>query len=366
MLYERTAIGAGTSTGSFAWVNSHIKEPSAYHDLNSAGILEHYVMHAAKGSGLEWFYPTGNLEWAEDDDGDRSLERAVARLTARGYPAVWITPRQACSLVPDLRLPADVDRVAHFPMEGHTLPHLLLARLWGEARDYGAQLRCPTEVTELLPAPKGRVLVRLADGSAEAFDVAVTAVGRWTGGVTATAGLPVPMADPDAPGSAAVGFLGWTGPLPNRLDRVLITPHLNVRPDGGGRLVIQSLELDAAADPGNPPATDGPVARSLLENLADLLHGTAGARLESLRVGQRALPADGLTVAGYLQIEAPVYTLATHSGITLGPLLGRLAADEILHGRRSPLLDGFAPDRLTSADPTAFDRLPAARLPGYQ
>jgi glycine/D-amino acid oxidase-like deaminating enzyme len=97
-----------------------------------------------------------------------------------------------------------------------------------------------------------------------------------------------------------------------------------------------------------------------------LLHGTASAHLESLRVGQRALPADGLTVAGYLQIETPVYTLATHSGITLGPLLGRLAADEILHGRRSPLLDGFAPDRLTSADPTAFELLPAARLPGYQ
>ncbi|HJP75517.1 MAG TPA: FAD-dependent oxidoreductase [Pseudonocardiaceae bacterium] len=366
VLYERTAIGAGTSTASFAWVNSHIKEPAAYHDLNSAGILEHHVLHAAKGPGLDWFYPTGNLEWAEDPDGDRTLEKAVDRLTGRGYPAVWLTPRQACDLVPDLRVPAAVNRVAYFPMEGHALPHLLLSRLWGEARDHGAQLRFPAEVTELLPAANGRVLLHATDGSAETFDVAVTAVGRWTGSVTAAAGLPVPMADPDLPGSATVGFLGFTGPVPTRLDRVLITPRLNVRPDGGGRLVIQSLQLDAAADPGNPPATNGPIARALLDHLTELLHGAAGARLESLRVGQRALPADGLTVAGFLPTETPVYTLATHSGITLGPLLGRLAAEEILSSRRSPLLDRFAPDRLTSADPAAFELLSPARLPGNQ
>jgi glycine/D-amino acid oxidase-like deaminating enzyme len=249
VLYERTAIGAGTSTSSFAWVNSHIKEPPAYRDLNAAGILEHHVMHAAQGPGLDWFYPTGNLEWTKDVSGDRSLEKAVDRLTGRGYPAVWITPRRACELVPDLRVPATVDRVAYFPMEGHALPQLLLSRLWSEARDRGAQLRCPAEVSELLPAPNGRVLLRTTAGSADTFDVAVTAVGRWTGRLTAAAGLPVPMADPGVPGSAAVGFLGWTGPVPTRLDRVLITPHLNVRPDGGGRLVVQNLELDAAADP---------------------------------------------------------------------------------------------------------------------
>jgi glycine/D-amino acid oxidase-like deaminating enzyme len=366
VLYERTAIGAGTTTGSFAWVNSHIKEPWSYHALNAAGILEHHALHAAKGAGLAWFQPTGNLEWAEDAKGTESLAKAVARLTDRGYPTAWITPQQACNLVPELRIPAAVDRVAHFPMEGHALPHLLLARLWGEAREHGAELRCPAEVTELRPASNDRVIVCLADGSTDTFDAAVTAAGRWTGAVTAAAGLPVPMADPDEAGSAAVGFLGWTAPVPTRLDRVLITPHLNIRPDGGGRLVIQGLDLDADADPGNPPAPDGRVARVLLERLADRLHGTIGARLEVLRVGQRALPADGLTVAGYLPIDAPVYTLATHSGITLGPLLGRLAADEILQGRRSPLLDDFAPERLTAPAPAAFGPLPAARLPGYQ
>jgi glycine/D-amino acid oxidase-like deaminating enzyme len=43
-----------------------------------------------------------------------------------------------------------------------------------------------------------------------------------------------------------------------------------------------------------------------------------------------------------------VYAVATHSGVTLGPLLGRLAADEILGGSPSALLAAFRPDRFTT------------------
>jgi len=37
--------------------------------------------------------------------------------------------------------------------------------------------------------------------------------------------------------------------------------------------------------------------------------------------------------------------LATHSGVTLGPLLGRLIADEIVRGTPSAMLGPFRPDR---------------------
>jgi len=37
--------------------------------------------------------------------------------------------------------------------------------------------------------------------------------------------------------------------------------------------------------------------------------------------------------------------IATHSGVTLGPLLGRLLADEIVRGAPSAMLAPFRPDR---------------------
>uniref|UniRef100_UPI00240944D4 NAD(P)/FAD-dependent oxidoreductase n=1 Tax=Saccharomonospora azurea TaxID=40988 RepID=UPI00240944D4 len=160
--------------------------------------------------------------------------------------------------------------------------------------------------------------------------------------------------------------LGWTTPVAARLARVLTPPNLTVRPDGGGRLVVQGLDLDADADPARSPTPDGEHARTLLTRLAALIDGTDGARLTSLRVGQRALPADGLPVCGFLGERHRVYALVSHSGITLGPLLGRLAAQEILREEPSDLLADFRPQRWDGVDPAELPALRPARLAGQQ
>ncbi|GAA4843049.1 FAD-binding oxidoreductase [Saccharopolyspora rosea] len=361
-VFEQTAALAGTSGTSFAWTNSHSKNPRSYHDLNVAGIAEHDALAQHTGGAPEWLVRNGNLEWAEDPAGADRLAASVAELVDRDYPVDWITPQRARELVPDLRIPDHVADIAHYPTEGHIFPALLVSRLWGEARDHGARLRCPATVLGLSETGSG-VRIELSDGVAEA-DVVVLAVGRWTEALTASAGHRVAMADPDAAGSVTVGMLGYTNPLPTRLDRVLTTPRLNVRPDGGGRLIVQGLDLDADADPANPPAIDGDHARQLCARLNDLLDGTEGAHLQSLRIGQRAMPADGRTVAGFLGDRGRIYTLATHSGITLGPLLGRLAAQEVLTGDPADLLADFRPQRLIGR--TELPELQPARFAGQQ
>ncbi|MEU6663965.1 FAD-dependent oxidoreductase [Streptomyces sp. NPDC046821] len=362
-VYEQHFATAGTTSTSFAWTNSHNKNPRSYHDLNAAGMAEHAALAQQPGDAPAWLVRNGNLEWADDAAADEHLAASVDELLARSYPVRWITPKQARELVPDLRVPSHVERIAHYPDEGHVFPALLVSRLWGEARDLGARLRCPAKVTGLTETATG-VRVELADGHHAEADAVVIAAGRWTEGLTAAAGHRVPMADPDAAGSATVGLLGYTNPLPTRLDRVLTTPRLNVRPDGAGRLIVQGLDLDADADPAAPPAVDGHHADELCRRLNGLLDGTEGARLESLRVGRRALPADGLTVAGFLGDSSRMYTLATHSGITLGPLLGRLAAQELLTGSSENLLADFRPGRLIGR--TGLPTLRPARFAGQQ
>lgn len=360
-VFERSAPAAGTSGTSFAWINSHSKEPYPYHALNVAGMAEHRGLSAPPGVPC-WLFATGNLEWTQDAVGTARLQESTSSLLARGYPVEWIGPQRAVELVPDLRVPAGVTEIAWYPEEGHVLPVALLARLWGEAAEHGAVLRCPVTVEGFTETRSG---VRLAtsDGSAE-FDRVVLCAGRWSEGVAASAGIELPLADPDAAGSATVGLLGYTAPVAARLGVVLTTPTLNVRPDGGGRLVVQGLDLDGDADPAAPPPVDGAHARTLCARLTDLVAGTEGVRLESLRVGQRALPADGLTVAGFATER--IYAIATHSGMTLGPLLGRIAAEEIVGGREDPLLADFRPGRFTGVDRTALTPLRPARFAGQQ
>jgi glycine/D-amino acid oxidase-like deaminating enzyme len=92
-----------------------------------------------------------------------------------------------------------------------------------------------------------------------------------------------------------------------------------------------------------------------------VLADTGGVTVERVQLGRRAIPADGRTVAGFT--GAQHYVVATHSGITLAPLLGDLVATEIF-GTESPMLAPFRPDRF--ANGTTFDTPLPARRPGEQ
>jgi glycine/D-amino acid oxidase-like deaminating enzyme len=203
--------------------------------------------------------------------------------------------------------------------------------------------------------------VGTAAGSRYDADVVVSCAGRWTTGVAALAGANVPMLDPDLADPVTAGFLFTTSPVSVRLSRKLTTSELNVRPDGGGRMLLHALDLDGAADPAAPPMPDDDLVGSVVDRLGDVLDGVDGVAVERVQIGQRAIPADGRTVAGFTSDQH--YVVATHSGVTLAPLLADLVAGEIF-GAESPMLASFRPDRFATGSPYATP-LPARR-PGEQ
>jgi glycine/D-amino acid oxidase-like deaminating enzyme len=343
VIFEADGPGRGTSGTTFAWVNSTNKAPREYHDLNVAGIRAHADLQARGAPGPQWFFQTGNLVWPEREDVTTRLERW-------GYPLRRITPREAHALEPDLRLPNGAERLLLLPDEGYVLPALLLARLLGEALDLGAELRHPARVTHF-EAGRAGVRVWLEHGSSELVDAVVICAGRWTSPLLNDHGYALPMVDSSARGSAAVGFLAYTRPTPVRLSRVLTMPHIHVRPDGGGRLVLQALDLDAHAVPDEELAVASPIGRELADRLGTLLRGAERAELEAVRVGRRALPVDGLSVVGRLDDDARVYVVATHSGVTLALVLARLAVAEIAGERTEEVLGPFRPQRFGQPTP---------------
>jgi glycine/D-amino acid oxidase-like deaminating enzyme len=342
-IYEQGAPASGTSSTSFAWVNSHSKHPRAYHELNVSGMNEHRALWQAPHPGPEWFFQTGNLEWAISDSEQARLADAVERLRALGYAATFIGPSSAHRLEPDVRLPSSVDRVAFFADEGYVLPGFLIARLLAQARASGARFSMSAVVG--IEETKTGVCVRLEHGSTQQADAVCVCVGRWTSHLLTRCGYNAVLTNPEAT-AESLGYLAWSVPTKTSLHRVLTTPHLNVRPDTGRRLLLQAPDLDASASSGMHPSTTGPVADELTRRLGRLLAFEDEPKLEAVRVGERALPVDGLTVCGYLDEAQRVYVIATHSGITLGPLLGRLACQELVSGKEASLLADFRPRRL--------------------
>jgi glycine/D-amino acid oxidase-like deaminating enzyme len=356
-VFERTAPGAGTTSTSYGWINAHRKQPRSYHELNIAGMAEHVALWEP---GCAWYVRSGLLEWASDDTERERLAANSARLRDYGYPVETITRARAAELAPDLLIPPEATDPTWYPTEGYALPMALLARLWGEARDHGAELRCPATVTAVEPLGSG-ARVHCADSESEQFDRVVLAVGRWTGQLTEQIEPTIPMLAPQDP--TTPGLLAYTAPLAARVPFPVITPELNFRPDGGGRLLVAALDLNAHAVPGRRPDLDEAFTGELLRRLRTLLRGAEYARIEHVDLGLRSLPADGHTVAG-TDGSGQIYILATHSGVTLGPLLGRLAAQEILHERLAPELADFRPQRFAGTG--TFQQLPPARHAGEQ
>jgi len=350
-VFERAAPGAGTTSTSYGWINAHRKAPRSYHELNVAGMAEHAALWEP---GCDWYVRSGLLEWASDEAGNARLAANIAQLRDYGYPVEQITRARAAELAPDLLIPPAATDPTWYPTEGYALPMALLARLWGEARDHGAELRCPATVTAIEPLRTG-ARVHSVGNEPEHFDMVVLAVGRWTGQLTEQIEPTIPMVGAEDP--ASPGLLAYTGPLAARVPFPVIAPELNFRPDGGGRLLLAALDLNAYAEPGESFTVE------VLRRLRTLLRGGEFARIERVDLGLRSIPADGHTVAG-TDSSGQIYILATHSGVTLGPLLGRLAAQEILREQLAPELRDFRPRRFTGA--STFPQVAPARQGGEQ
>jgi glycine/D-amino acid oxidase-like deaminating enzyme len=102
-------------------------------------------------------------------------------------------------------------------------------------------------------------------------------------------------------------------------------------------LIDQKLEDDGASEDS--------LSRELLERARRVVPTLEGAKAEPVRVSVRPIPEDGLPCVGAVSELPGYYEAVTHSGVTLGPLLGHLLAREILDGEVDSLISRFRPDR---------------------
>jgi glycine/D-amino acid oxidase-like deaminating enzyme len=333
-LLERAGVAQGTTGSTFAWINSNQKVPEDYYALNLAGVRAHRELRDELGDA-PWLNEGGNLYWFTEGENANELESRIARLQGWGYPAEWIGREAVRELEPNLAPEPEVEQIAYFPEEAWINGPGLAARFVALAKQHGAIVRYRSQVTAIEQAG-GRVSgVTLASGERIAADVVVNCAGPGAGVVAKLAGRELPMAS--TPGlvvrvSNAAGLIG----------RVIHSPLIHMRPDADGLVMLHHGDADQAMARGETPKA---WIETFFERAASYVPGFADARLSRWSIGIRPIPGDGRTSAGLVSALPGYAEIVTHSGITLGPLLGRLVARQIVDGETDALLEPFTPDR---------------------
>lgn len=354
-LIEAEGIAAGTTSTSYAWVNSHKKHPESYHALNYEG-LKHWT-RVISAQQPETVTLHGHVEFAVDQEHQTTLRQRLERLQSLDYAARWLTPEEAAELTP-VQIPQGA-LVALFPWEGHAYPQRLAASRVAEMR------RSPDFsliIDPVVTVSRTEGTVGLRSGTELRGDVVILAVGNSTTELAAEAGVRLPMV-PKEVGGAAFGYLAYVQAPAHGLQGPVTSDRLNLRPDGEDGLILQALDLDSTADPTLRPETQ--IGEEFIRRLRALLPSVS-AQLEEVRVGHRVIPGDGLTVAGPATEEPDnrLWITVTHSGVVLGPWLGEAVAEEISTDRANPLFDDFRPHRFASAEQVPAYAAP--RNPGDQ
>ena len=324
LIIDQSGIGKGATGRSFGWINANFAETPDYFALRSAAIDAHHEMEAALGPvDTRW---CGCLWW--EDEG-AAFEPHVEELAAFGYEAGVVGAAEIAALAPALASPPE--RAIHVAREGGGDGEVIAARLMGAAVELGAQIWIGPKAESLL-RENGRVTGLLTDhGPVLASQVIVAA------GVGAASLADLPMANKP-------GLILRTRPLAPVVSPIIMAPDVHFRQDSEGRIVAG--EVFSGDGPGQASITRDPagMANELMGRIRAHLPGHK-IEIERVTLGQRPVPRDGFPAVG--EMEQGLYIASMHSGITLAPLVGALAAMEISEGRLAPELSQFRPGRLS-------------------
>ncbi len=335
---EKRRPAAGATWDSFAWINATFDQrPRAYFELNRLGMLGYQDLEDELDElRVEW---GGGVQWFADDAGGEWLRDQVRSHRAKGYATRLIGRSELASLEPELD-PGPVSAAAYCPEEGSVDPVAATETLLDAAQAAGAALEYPAEVTGVELSGGGLEAVRVDVGDDRArrrpADVLVIAAGGETPEVAAMAGCRVPLV-------YSPGVLAHSSPVNHSLSRVALAPtaHIVQRADG-------SVVTGAAFGGGQAGDASPGHGAELLAEAARYLPALDGAGLDRLSVGRRPMPPDGLPAVGFAPSSPDVYLAVSHSAVTLAPVLGRMAAAEILDGLAFDLLEDFRPARFST------------------
>ena len=333
------------SGGTFAWINATwAKTPRSYHSLSKESVANWGELHQELDLPVRW---GGSLEWFDNEPRQEKLAAQIAQQFEWGERARMVDAAELAELEPNLDF-GGTTRAAYSENDGTVDSILATQKLLLAAEGHGAIIQYPCELTDVSLQGGKLVAVETNLGSIKA-DKLVLATGAQP-----DAGLR--FAASDIPQRSTPGIIVTSKPMPRCINRIISAPGIHIHQRDDGRLVIGEQEgapkneahaLRLAARPNHYP--DPIIAEQHAARMIAVARRfapcTADAVVESVRIGWRPLPIDGHPVLGASEARPDVYLAIMHSGVTLAPIVGQLAAHELTEGVEVERLQEFRPGR---------------------
>ena len=311
--------------GSFAWINAHRPEDTAYFALRLESMrLWQGLVEEIDGLPVRL---GGALNW----EGQERIEAVAKALDEGGNTARLVSRARIREMEPALAAPPEVAIDA--PLEGVADPDRIAEAFLIAAAALGAEMREGVGVTGISET-NGRVTgLETTAGPVEA-ECVVVAVGRATPWILAGVGVALPM-------NAPLGLLVRTAPAPRLSQRIFTSDELHVWQMDDGRLILGE---DFG---GSPVASDAERAETetrVLER-ARRAFGMDALSLEGSTVTARPVPEDGYPAVGRVPGIDGLMVATMHSGVTLAPVMARGLTAMVLDDAEAGVLARYGIER---------------------
>lgn len=339
LLTER-GLASEASGRSLSWLNSAGERSTPYHQLRLAGIDRYRTLFAADPN-REWLQFGGALMWnvagqREVTEARHAYEKSV------GYDSKLLAPEEISAVTPGIDSGAVPENAIFNPGEGWVSLPDLVEFLLEEFHARGGELVLNAGKASVTVDGGRATGVETASGATYEADAVLVACGAATPAVVAPLGVDIPNGSP-------VSMLVLTKPVDHEVKAVMNTPRAAVRPNPGSTFALDHDWYEEAiiehAD-GTFSIPDE-VVQELADEASKLIGGNPELKPASWKIGYKPIPGDGEPVLGELGQVPGCFVAFTHSGATLGLIVGELLSGEILTGKKHAMLATFRPARFS-------------------
>jgi glycine/D-amino acid oxidase-like deaminating enzyme len=345
-LLEKSHPAAGATGRSFAWINANFsKQPQHYHTLNRLGVHAFHDLHREIGAELpvRW---GGTLEWYATEERAAELRRLARQQQAWGYPIRFIDEAEFARREPRAN-PGKALAMTFSEHEGSVDSAAATRVLLRHAQAAGANVVYPCAVEGIALKGPHAVTLQTTQGEMHGERV-VLACGVDTPQLAALVQVSAPL-------KRSPGIVVRSTPQPPWVQGVLVTEDSHFHQQADGRILMGDDFGPPASEPhqllaSQPQDFPDPSfaelhGQRIRSQAARYLPALAAVPIESVSLCWRPVPQDDLPIIGYAPQAPQLYLAVMHSGVTLGPLVGELAAMELLEGVEIDLLAPYRPAR---------------------
>ncbi|WP_284755581.1 FAD-binding oxidoreductase [Arthrobacter sp. efr-133-R2A-120] len=339
-LLTESGLASEASGRSLSWLNSAGERSTPYHRLRLAGVDRYRTMFAADPR-REWLQFGGGLMW--NAAGQHAVTEARhAYEKSVGYDSKLLKPEEIESATPGINASAVPDCAIFNPGEGWVSLPDLIEFLMEEFHARGGRLVLNAGKASVTVDGGRATGVETVAGETYPADAVLVACGAATPAVVAPLGVDIPNGSP-------VSMLVLTKAVDHEVKAVMNTPRAAIRPNPGNTFALDHdwyEEHITEHEDGSFSIPDG-IVQELADEASKLIAGNPELKPASWKIGYKPIPGDCEPVLGELDQVPDCYVAFTHSGATLGLIVGELLAGEILTGIKHPMLSTFRPGRFS-------------------